>query len=55
MDYFNNIFTTILGLEDVSYTLLSMEGQKALGFHQKYKYLCFEDERRSYGFGTMGE
>ncbi len=29
-----------------------MEGQKALGFHQKYLYLCSEDERRSYGFGT---
>ncbi len=32
--------------------LLSMEGQKALGFHQKYLNLCSEDERRSYGFGT---
>ncbi len=26
--------------------LLSMEGQKALGFHQKYLNLCSEDERR---------
>ncbi len=33
--------------------LLSMEGQRALGFHQKYVNLCSEDERRSYGFGTM--
>ncbi len=33
--------------------LLSMEGQRALGFHQKYLNLCSEDERRSYGFGTM--
>uniref|UniRef100_A0A8C2E5G3 CBM21 domain-containing protein n=1 Tax=Cyprinus carpio TaxID=7962 RepID=A0A8C2E5G3_CYPCA len=32
-------------------TLLSMEGQKALRFHQKYLNLCFEDERRSCGFG----
>ncbi len=32
--------------------LLSMEGQRALGFHQKYLNLCFEHEQRSYGFGT---
>ncbi len=25
-------------------TMLSMEGQKALGFHQKYLNLCSEDE-----------
>ncbi len=31
--------------------LVSMEGQKALGFHQKYLDLCSEDEQRSYGFG----
>jgi len=36
-------------------TLLSMEGQKALRFHQKYLHLCSEDERRSYMFGTMRE
>uniref|UniRef100_A0A671LXY4 Inter-alpha-trypsin inhibitor heavy chain H3-like n=1 Tax=Sinocyclocheilus anshuiensis TaxID=1608454 RepID=A0A671LXY4_9TELE len=30
--------------------LLSMEGQKALGFHQKYLSLCSEDEQKSYGF-----
>ncbi len=24
---------------------LSTEGQRALGFHQKYLYLCSEDER----------
>ncbi len=29
-----------------------MEGQIALGFHQKHFNLCSEDERRSYGFGT---
>ncbi len=32
--------------------LLSMEGQKALRFHQKYLNLCSEDERRSYRFGV---
>ncbi len=32
-------------------SLLSMEGQRALGIHQKYLNLCSEDERRSYGFG----
>ncbi len=36
----------------VTVVLLSMEGEKALGFHQKYLNLCSEDERRSYGFGT---
>ncbi len=36
----------------VSVALLSMEGQKALGFHQQYLNLCSEDERRSYRFGT---
>ncbi len=35
MDYFNNVLTTFLGLEHVV-ALLSMEGQKALRFHQKY-------------------
>ncbi len=30
---------------NVSIVLLSMAGQKALGFHQKYLNLCFEDER----------
>uniref|UniRef100_A0A8C1UXI6 Signal-induced proliferation-associated 1-like protein 1 n=1 Tax=Cyprinus carpio TaxID=7962 RepID=A0A8C1UXI6_CYPCA len=32
--------------------LLSMQGHKALGFHQKYLHLCSEDEQRSYVFGT---
>ncbi len=40
------------GSGNVSVALLSMERQRALGFHQKYLNLCFEDERRSYGFGT---
>ncbi len=31
----------------------SMQGQKALGFHQKYLNLCSEDEWRPYRFGTM--
>ncbi len=40
---------------NVSVALLSMEGQKALRFHQKYLNLCSEDEQRSYGFGTTWE
>ncbi len=32
--------------------LLSMQGQKALGFHQKYLNLCSDDEWRCYRFGT---
>ncbi len=35
--------------------LLSVLGQKALGFHPKYFYFFSEDERRSYGFGTAWE
>ncbi len=37
---------------NVSVALLSLEGQRALRFHQKYLNLCFKDEPRSYGFGT---
>ncbi len=33
-------------------SLLSMESQKALGVHQKYLNLCFEEKRKTYGFGT---
>ncbi len=40
---------------NVSVALLSMQGQKALRFHQKYLNLCSEDERRSYEFGTTWE
>ncbi len=36
---------------NVSVVLLSIQGQKSLGFHQKYLNLCSEDEWRSYGFG----
>ncbi len=32
--------------------LLSMQGQKSLGFHQKHLNLCSKDEL-SYGFGTQ--
>ncbi len=45
MDYFNDVRTTFLAL-NVVVALLSMQGQKALGFHQKYLNLCSEDERR---------
>ncbi len=37
---------------NLSVVLLSMEDQKALGFHQKYLDLSSEDEGRYYGFGT---
>ncbi len=37
---------------NITNALLSMEGQKALRFHQKYLNLCSEDEQRSSGFGT---
>ncbi len=42
--------TTFLAL-NMLVVLLSMEGQKALKFHQKYLNLCSEDGLRSYGFG----
>ncbi len=51
MDYFNDVHTMFLGLI-VVVPLLCMQGQKALGFDQKYLNLCPEDERRYYGFGT---
>ncbi len=58
MDYFNNVLTTFLGLERVrcvaethTHTHTHTQGQKSLGFHQKYHNLCSEDERRS-RFGT---
>ncbi len=54
MDYFNDVHTTFLAL-NVAVALLSMEGQKAIGFHQKYLNLCYKDEQRSYGFGTKWE
>ncbi len=38
-----------------SVTLLSMQGQKTLGFHQKYLNLCSEDEWKSCGIGTKWE
>ncbi len=37
---------------NVSVALLSMQGQKAHGFHKKILNLCSEDEQKSYGFGT---
>ncbi len=40
---------------NVSVVLLSKQGQKALGFLQKYLNLCSEDEQKSCGFGTVGE
>ncbi len=53
MDYFNDVLTAFLCFErGSSLPLLSIEGQRALEFHQKYLNLCFEDEQRFYGFGT---
>ncbi len=40
---------------NMSVALLSTEGQRALGFHQKDLHLCFEEEWRSYGFRTTWE
>ncbi len=40
MDYFNNILTTFLGLEHMVVPLPSIQGQKALGFHQKKIFIC---------------
>ncbi len=42
----------VSGSGNIPAALRSMEGQKALRFHQKDLNLCSEDERRSYGFGT---
>ncbi len=39
MDYFVNVLGTFLCLDRVV-PLPSMEGQKALGFHQKYILIC---------------
>ncbi len=51
MDRFNDVLTTFLGLEFVSYVFY--KGQKALLFHKKYLNLCSEDEQKIYGFGTI--
>ncbi len=42
----------ISGSGNISVALLSMEGQRAPRFHQKYLNLCSVDEQRSNGFGT---
>ncbi len=42
----------VSGSGNISVALLSMQGQRALRFHQKYLNLCSEDEQRSYGLGT---
>ncbi len=43
MDYFVDVLGTLMGLNVVGLKL-SKQGQKALGFHQKYLNLCSEDE-----------
>ncbi len=50
MDYFNNAFTTFLGLECVSY--IAVKVRKLSDFIKKYLNLCSEYERRSYRFVT---
>ncbi len=52
MDYFIDVLT-VSGPWNISVTLLSMKGQKAFGFHQKYLNLLSEDEQISYIFGTI--
>ncbi len=51
MDYFNISLLCFWALIVVVH-LVSMKGQKALRFLQKYLNVCSEDERRSYRFGT---
>jgi hypothetical protein len=51
MDYFNDVFTTFLGLESGN-NIAVTGGQKGLRFHKKYLHLCSKNERRSYWFGT---
>ncbi len=52
MDYFTDVLYYVSGSGNIAVALLSMEGQRALRFDQKYLNLCFEDEQWSYGFGT---
>ncbi len=52
MDYFIDVLTTFWAFT-FSVALVSMQGQKALWFHQKYLNLCSEDEQRCYRFGMI--
>ncbi len=49
MDYFNDVLTTFWALKVV--VALSIQGQKALGFHQKYLNLCSEMNEGLTGLG----
>ncbi len=51
---FNTVSTALLPFWALNtvVALLSMQGQKALRFHQKYLNLCSEDEQISYVFIT---
>ncbi len=40
----------VSGPGNISVVLLSKEGHRALGFHQKCLNLCSKDEQMSYGF-----
>ncbi len=51
MDYFNDFFTTFLGLGRISCVAV-YAGSESSRISSKYLNLCSEDERRSCGFGT---
>ncbi len=54
MEYFTNVLATFLDLGRIRKDPCCLwEGQRALGFDQKYPNLCSEDQRRSYGFGMV--
>ncbi len=47
----NNVSLRCTFMRNTWVALLSVQGQKALGFHQKYLNLCPKDEQSSYWFG----
>ncbi len=49
MDYFDNVFDTFLGLDNVN--CLAVNGA-VIGSHPKFLKLCSEDEQSFYMFGT---
>ncbi len=51
MDYFSNVFTTFLGLEQVR-CIAVYAGSESSWILSEYLNLCSEDERSSYEFGT---
>ncbi len=54
MDNFTDVLTTFFGSGNISVALLSMEGQKALGFRQKYlEGVIWRDFMFSFPFGVL--